>query len=199
MPLYGVDETESKGVLALALEANDIISRNIYVFRNKIVDKFCINASDMADVSIESLYKLAIFYLRLFAATKDEHFSIESFAESHNSRVSDLLSNKIYFHTARREALLRSIFTSDVMPRLAFTWNQYSYSIDQSNIARFMATELSTETVRKVIIFGERYGMFVRSNALGVVIVKSTGVLEQVVLDTISETMRSLYELGQKI
>src|SRR6266852_3395645 len=50
------------------------------------------------------------------------------------------------------DRLLDAMFTADTLPRLLQNWREQPGAIDQSNLARFLATVMSTETCRKVAV-----------------------------------------------
>lgn len=95
-----------------------------------------------------------------------------------------------------RERLLDAIFTGDTLPRLLQHWRDKPGAIDQSNLARFLATILSSETCRKIVVALARAGFLKREKtAFGTVLVSSSGRLEKLFGDGLRRA-RERFENG---
>ena len=115
---------------------------------------------------------------------------IEKLAQLHNAYLVDLSKDvaKMDRLGLHKDRLLDAIFTADTLPRLIDNWRAEPGSIDQSNLARFLAAIMSTETCRKVILACAEAGFLERRRTpYGTYLVRSTGALEKVFGATLRE------------
>ncbi len=171
-----------------ALEADLFLLESILWSRNAVPERL-VAASVSQDpevidlLRIESMYQFAEFFFLLQARGIEQAEDIGRLADVHNLHVSTLSSDagKMRRLGLRKERLLDAIFTADTLPRLLQNWHEAPGSIDQSNLARFLATVMSTETCRKLAVAASEAGFLARSKSPhGTVLLRSTGVMEQV-------------------
>lgn len=132
---------------------------------------------------LEAAYQLAEFYYLLAARDISSADEIESLANIHNDYIIDVTKDQ---HKMTRlglssERLLDAMFTSDTLPRLLQNWRDKPGAIDQSNLARFVATLMSTETCRKIVVACQTAGFLTRERThYGTVVICSLGGLEDI-------------------
>jgi hypothetical protein len=155
-------------------------------FRKEFFDRVC-RASAASDPDVvfvlrmEAAYQVAEFFylLRAHAIATEEQMRL--FAEMHNQYIVDLTKDaaKMERLGLKPDRLLEAIFTADTLPRLLHQWAQKPGTFDQSNLARFLAVLMSTESCRKVVVACEKAGFLTRARSPhGAVLVQSNGVLE---------------------
>ncbi len=126
---------------------------------------------------------------------------VEKLAGLHNSYLVDLAKDdaKMDRLGLHKDRLLDAIFTADTLPRLIDNWRDQPGSIDQSNLARFLAAIMSTETCRKVILACSEAGFLERRRTpYGTFVVRSTRVLEKVFGATLREARTRGSKRGSK-
>lgn len=157
-------------------------------------------ASDIearAALQQESAYQLSEFYYLLHAQRLRTADQIGIFAELHNDHIVRLLNDpdKMRRLGLTKSRMLDAILTADTLPRLVQTWQDRPGAIDQSNLARFLATTMSVETCRKTVIALAHLGFLERATSTyGAVIVFSNGQLEKLVGTCVTDA-RTRYEL----
>ncbi|MCW1840031.1 hypothetical protein [Prosthecomicrobium hirschii] len=132
---------------------------------------------------IESMYQFAEFFFLLRARGIEEVEQIEQLADVHNAHIVGLTKDaeKMRRLGLRKQRLLDAMFTSDTLPRLLQNWRDRPGQLDQSNLARFLVTVMSTETARKLAVAAAEGGFLDRAKSpYGTVLVRSTGVMEQI-------------------
>ena len=141
------------------------------------------NEATLETLRLDAASQFAEFFYLIRARKIEKTEQIARLAEIHNEHI-DLLCRdapKMKRLGLRKDRLLDSIFTSDTLPRLTEIWRLHPGRIDQSNLARFLATAMSTETCRKLVIASADAGFLARSKSpFGAVLVQSTGVMEQI-------------------
>ena len=156
--------------------------------RKEFLDRIC-EASESRDddvlttLRLEATYQLAEFLYLLRANRIDGEDQIRMLAEMHNQYLVELTEDrgKLNRLGLNRDRLLDAIFTADTLPRLLQHWREKSGTLDQSNLARFLAGLMSTETCRKVVVACGQAGYLVREKSpYGTMFVRSTGALERI-------------------
>jgi len=141
------------------------------------------NQETLEMLRLDAMGQFAEFFYLIRARKIETTEQITRLAEIHNQHI-DLLSRdtpKMKRLGLRKDRLLDAIFTSDTLPRLTEIWKLHPGRVDQSNLARFLATAMSTETCRKLVVASADPGFLSRSkSAFGSVLVQSTGIMEQV-------------------
>jgi len=136
----------------------------------------------LASLRMESTFLLAEFMYLLRARGVETEEQIKLLADLQNDYIVDLMKDvaKMARLGLTRDRLLDAMFTADTMPRLIQHWRERPGAIDQSNLARFLVTLMSTETCRKVLVACESAGFIERvKSSFGTTLVLSKGVLER--------------------
>lgn len=144
---------------------------------------------------IETMYQFVEFFFMLRARAIDDVDQIELLAGIHNDHIVNLTRDpdKMRRLGLRKERLLEAMFTGDTLPRLLHNWRDRPGMIDQSNLARFLVTVMSTETCRKLVMAAANGGFLERHRSpYGTVLVRSTGVMEQIFGTTIRDLRRRI-------
>jgi len=137
----------------------------------------------IAVLRLSPIYQFAEFFYLLRARHIETGEQMKALAELHNAYIADLTKDtaKMRRLGLNQDRLLDAIFTSDTMPRLLQQWRDRPGSIDQSNLARFLVSIMSTETCRKLVVASASAGFLSRERTpFGTIIVQSTGIMEQV-------------------
>jgi hypothetical protein len=132
---------------------------------------------------LESSYHLCEFFFLLKANGFYETDDIRMLADMHNRYLADILKDPVRMQrmNVSSDRLLQAIFTGDTMPRLLEVWRNNRGSLDQSNLARFLVTIMSTETCRKLVVAFTSAGFLERSRtAHGTVVIRSNGQIEEI-------------------
>ncbi|MCG5233978.1 hypothetical protein [Xanthobacter oligotrophicus] len=150
------------------------------------------NADLMTALNTDATYIIAEFYYRLKAQGIDEPHDLERLANDHNLRLGRVSSaeRKAGRPIPKPERIQHAIFSKDVMMRLLQNWREYKGAIDQSNLARLLVMEMSTETCRKAVVALAKAGCLDRVHTpYGTTLVISKGWLE----DVFETALKSLY------
>ncbi len=151
-------------------------------FSNRLCERSAAKEEKTFDVlRLEATYQLAEFYYLLAARGIREPEQIEVLTSVHNDHIIELTKDrgKMARLGLTSERLLDAMFTADTLPRLLQNWREKPGAIDQSNLARFLATVMSTETCRKIVVACQTAGFFTRDRThYGTVVISSLGVLE---------------------
>jgi hypothetical protein len=137
----------------------------------------------LEDLRLENMFEFAEFFFAIKAMGFDGPDDITFLAEMHNQRIEDLLKNPAAMRQRklRKDRLLNAIFTADTRPRLESCWREAPGSLDQSNLARFLLPQMSSETTRKLVVASHAAGFLTRRETVfGTVVVLSTGAMENV-------------------
>jgi hypothetical protein len=160
-------------------------------FTDRICDASALRTDKvLAILRLEATYQLAEFYYLLAARELRTAEQIEALTDLHNDYIAGLTrdKNKMERMGLANERLLDAMFTVDTLPRLLQNWREKPGAIDQSNLARFLATVMSTETCRKVVVACGQAGFLGRERTpYGTMLISSCGVLER----TLSDCIRS--------
>lgn len=149
----------------------------LYMLRTEVMQQFC-----------------EFFYL-LKARGIEDAAEIDALAEVHNQHVDLLLRDpaKMKRLSLRKDRLLDAIFTADTRPRLIETWAQRPGALDQSNLARFLVTVMSSETCRKLVVASAEAGFLERLRSpYGPTQLRSTGVMEEIYGGTLRDLRHAI-------
>jgi hypothetical protein len=168
------------------LDADLAVLEGLRWTRKDFVERLCDSSASKDDhvlavLRLEATYQAAEFFYLLRARRIEGEEQVRMLAELHNQYIVELTKDvdKLNRMGLSRDRLLEAIFTADTMPRLVHHWVERPGTLDQSNLARFLATQMSTETCRKVVVACEGAGFLVRDRSPhGTVLVRSTGILE---------------------
>jgi len=140
------------------------------------------DAAVLHALRLESSYHLCEFFFLLRANGFHETDDIHPLADMHNRYLTEILKDedKMRRMNLTSDRLLQAIFTGDTMPRLLEVWHAARGSLDQSNLARFLVTIMSTETCRKLVVAFTSAGFLERNRTPhGTVVIRSKGVVEE--------------------
>jgi hypothetical protein len=163
--------------------------------RKEFFDRVCEasasrNEEVLATLRLEAVYQVAEFFYLLRARRIETEDQVRMLAEGHNQYIVDLTKDpaKLARMGLGRDRLLAAMLTADTLPRLVHHWAEQPGTLDQSNLARFLAALMSTETCRKVVVACGEAGFFARHKSPhGTVLVRSLGTLERVFGETLRE------------
>ncbi len=165
----------------LALEHLHRVRAN---FRSRICEASRDRAEDVQDIlRTDGMFDFAEFFFTIDAMGLKAPEDISILADLHNRRIEAIVGDPDILRRRRlnRERLLAAIFTSDTRPRLEEIWRELPGSLDQSNLARFLLPQMSSETSRKLILTSQSAGFLSRRKTpYGSIVVNSTGVMEAV-------------------
>lgn len=172
--------------------------------RLKFNDKIIEASRDKSDAVLSSLrsdatYQLAEFYFLLTGFGIKSVSELEELIERHNDYISVLLTDpaKMERMGLSKERLLSAIFDGETSPRLLKIWSDDPGALDQSTLARFLVAVMSDETARKTVVACGKAGLLERQNSVfRIVLVKSTGVLEQAYGQCLRELRLSIERHG---
>jgi hypothetical protein len=170
------------------LEADLYLLERMRYSRAQLNETICTasltQASDVIQtLRLESSYHLCEFFFLLKANGFYETDDIQMLADMHNRYLADILKDPVRMQrmNVSSDRLLQAIFTGDTMPRLLEVWRNNRGSLDQSNLARFLVTIMSTETCRKLVVAFTTAGFLERSRtAHGTVVIRSNGQIEEI-------------------
>ncbi len=141
------------------------------------------NEAILEGLRLESMFEFAEFYFAVRVMGFTEPDDITILAKLHNQRIIDLEKNPTELRRRRltKERVLKGMFTADTQPRLESCWREAPGALDQSNLARFLAPQMSPETTRKLVVACNAAGFLDRRETVfGTMVVISTGVMEHV-------------------
>jgi hypothetical protein len=88
------------------------------------------------------------------------------------------------------------MFTADTLPRLESCWREVPGALDQSNLGRFLAAQMSSETTRKLVVACAAAGFLNRRESVyGTTVVVSTGVKEDIFGQCLREMREAISRL----
>lgn len=164
-------------------------------FRMTLSDRICAQSATSDEKVLHLLRQepagqIAEFYYLLACQNIKDAAQIDRLAELHNAYVVDVTKNEKKMNRLglTRDRLLDAMFTADTRPRLIQNWSEEPGSIDQSNLARFLAVVMSAETCRKILVACADAGFLVRTKTpYGTFLVRSQGTLERIMGETLRE------------
>jgi hypothetical protein len=170
------------------LEADLYLLERMRYSRAQLNETICTASLSQASnviqtLRLESSYHLCEFFFLLKANGFYETDDIQMLADMHNRYLADILKDPVRMQrmNVSSDRLLQAIFTGDTMPRLLEVWRHNRGSLDQSNLARFLVTIMSTETCRKLVVAFTSAGFLERSRtAHGTVVIRSNGAIEDI-------------------
>ena len=170
------------------LEADLYLLERMRYSRAQLNETICTASLSQASnviqtLRLESSYHLCEFFFLLKANGFYETDDIQMLADMHNRYLADILKDPVRMQrmNVSSDRLLQAIITGDTMPRLLEVWRHNRGSLDQSNLARFLVTIMSTETCRKLVVAFTSAGFLERSRtAHGTVVIRSNGAIEDI-------------------
>ena len=194
------------------LQVSDELERDLELleslrwFDKVLIDRLCEASATkeeelLSTLRIEATRQLSEFFYVLNARGIHTEAQIAVLAEIHNDYIVALSKDaaKMQRLGLRADRLLQAMFTADTLPRLLQNWRDKPGSIDQSNLARFLVTVMSTETCRKVVVACEKAGFIAREKtAYGTVLISSTGSLEKIFGQSLREFRQNVVTRGTR-
>jgi len=171
-----------------AIEADLMLQECLLWARAELFDRLSSaslsqNQGTLETLRLDAMSQFVEFFYLIRARKIETVEQLTRLAEIHNMHI-DLLCRdapKMKRLGLRKDRLLDAIFTADTMPRLIETWKLHPGRIDQSNLARLLATAMSTETCRKLVVACADAGFVSRSKSpFGAILVQSNGIMERV-------------------
>jgi hypothetical protein len=147
---------------------------------------------------LEKMFEFAQFFFTIAVMGLTGPDDAGLLADLHNDQLDKLLKDKAALRRRglREDRVLKAIFTSDTKPRLEQIWRESPGSLDQSNLARFLVTQMSSETTRKIAEACGEAGFVRRSqHVFGATVVSSTGVMERALGESLREMRLSIGKL----
>ncbi|MBV8837499.1 MAG: hypothetical protein JO000_13240 [Alphaproteobacteria bacterium] len=173
-------------IMGTELEADLHLLERMRFARAQLNEEICTASVDQSGdvlhaLRLESSYHLCEFFFLLKANGFYDSDDIHALADMHNRYLAEVLKDeeKMRRMNLTSERLLQAIFTGDTMPRLLEVWRGSRGSLDQSNLARFLVTIMSTETCRKLVVAFTKAGFLERIRTPhGTVVIRSKGIVE---------------------
>lgn len=183
---------------AYELERDLALLENLRWARKEFMDRLCASSESRDDdvlmtLRSEAAYQLAEFLYLLRAQQIESVEQIKLLAELHNEYIVGLTKDaaKVARMGLGSDRLLDAIFTADTLPKLLSQWGEAPGTFDQSNLARFLAALMSTETCRKLLVCCDKAGFLLRKrSAYGSILVKSAGTLERLFAEVLRDLRR---------
>jgi hypothetical protein len=171
-----------------SLNRDLMLLENLQRSRKEFFDRLCEASTSqeeqvLATLRLEGTYQFAEFFYLLRARGILSEEQVETLAELHNQYIVDLMKDQPKIHRLglNKERVLDAMFTADTLPRLLQNWRERPGAIDQSNLARFLAVVMSSETCRKIVVAGTSAGFLDRIRTpYGTILVSSKGILEAI-------------------
>lgn len=154
------------------------------------------DAADLVNLRQESLYQLAEFLFALRGYGIDSAARIEQLAIMHNDHLLAIRddTDRMRRYGLSVDRLEAAMFTGDVLRKLVANFESTGGGIDQSDLARFLVTVMSTETCRKLVLSAAKARFLERTRSpYGAVLVKSLGTLEDIYGTTLREARRAAH------
>lgn len=186
--------------LASDLELQELLLWARTAVPSRLLDASIEPDDTLAEVfRLDAMYQFCEFFYLLKARDITSVEAIQRLAEIHNLHI-DMLTRdteKMRRLGLRKDRLLDAVFTSDTLPRLVETWRELPGRIDQSNLARFFVTVMSSETCRKLVVAAASAGFLERTKSpWGTVLVRSTGTMEAVIGGVLRELRGRITEIS---
>jgi predicted N-acyltransferase len=138
----------------------------------------------------DSLHQLAEFLFALKGYGINDADKIEQLASLHNDHLLKLRDDRdrMARYGLSVDRIEGALFTGDVLRKLIANFDAGAPAIDQSDLARFLVTVMSSETCRKLVLACDKAGFVERVRSpYGAVLVRSRGLLEEIYGSTLRE------------
>lgn len=177
----------------------DHMSRARFAFEQRICAASVVQDEDVLNfLRLDKMFEFAEFYFTIAANNLGGPNDIAILAEVHNERLTNMLKDPraLERRGLRKDRLLKAIFTSDILPRLEHIWRESPGALDQSNLARFLVAQMSSETTRVLVVACQKAGFLTRrDHVFGAIVVASTGVMERVLGECLREMRLAIAKL----
>jgi hypothetical protein len=185
---------EDLGELALDLQFVETLRRMKARFQSELLA-----ASSSADPDVllslrqESFFQLAEFLFALKTYGIDTSEKLDRFADLHNQHLISIRDDRdrMRRYGLTPERIEAALFTGDNLRKLLANFGGDRPAIDQSDLARFLVTVMSTETCRKLLLAAEKSGFVERTRSpFGAVLIYSHGAIEKIYGSVIREARK---------
>jgi hypothetical protein len=190
-----MDRIEASGEIAADLAFMETLRRMRARFQSDIVTA---SASAEPDVTLclrqESFFQVAEFFYAIRSYGIDSPEKLERLARLHNEHLTRIGADR---ERMRRYGLTparikAAVFAEDHLKKLLSNFSGPAPAIDQSDLARLLATVMSTETCRKLLVAAEKAGFIERVRSpFGAVLVVSREIMERIYGETLREARRA--------
>ncbi len=175
---------ESSSDLSADLSVLETVRWARHQFERDLCDASLKRSEEVFEIlRLDTAYQFAEFFFLMKARRIETADHLAGLEEAHNLYLGQLMRDpaKMKRMNLRRSRIEDALFTGETRPRLLQDWRDGPGTIDQSNLARFLAMTMSTETCRKLSVTFAEAGFLVRRRSpYGTTLVRSTGVAEQV-------------------
>ena len=172
-------------------EALDRMTRARVSFADRLCEASATEDEKVLDqLRQDKMFEFGHFFFTIKAMGLDGADDAGILADIHNELIDKLLRDKraMRLRGFKEDRLLKAIFTGDTRPRLEQIWRERPGALDQSNLARFLVTQMSSETVRKLVEACDEARFVERiSHPFGAVVVVSKGVIEEIMASSLRE------------
>ena len=182
------------GDLALDLQFVETLRRMKARFQSELL---AASSSPDPDVLLslrqESFFQLAEFLFAIKTYGIDTSEKLDRFADLHNRHLIGIRDDRerMRRYGLTPERIEAALFTGDNLRKLLANFSSDRPAIDQSDLARFLVTVMSTETCRKLLLAAEKSGFVERARSpFGAVLVYSHGTIEKIYGSVIREARK---------
>ena len=141
----------------------------------------------------ESFFQLAEFFFALQTYGIDSEEKLDRFADLHNRYLLEIRSDpeRMRRYGLTPDRIDSALFTGENLRKLLANFSATGAAIDQSDLARFLVTVMSTETCRKLVLAAEKAGFVERARSpFGAVLVSTKGIIEKIYGAVLREARR---------
>jgi hypothetical protein len=181
---------ESKEV-ARDLAFMETLRRMRAQFHAKVVEAARTQEADaIAALRQDSLLQLAEFLYAVRTHGIDSAEKLERLALLHNEHLKQIEKDedRMQRFGLTRARIRSALFAKNQLQKLLANFSGPAPGIDQSDLARLLATVMSIETCRKLVVAADKAGFVDRVRSpFGAVLVVSHGIVEQIYGDVVRE------------
>ena len=145
------------------------------------------SATDNLDTTLsmrqESFFQLAEFFFAFRTFGIDSVEKLDRFADLHNRYLLEVRKDpdRMRRFGLSPERIDAALFTGENLKKLLANFSSQQSAIDQSDLARFLVTVMSTETCRKLVLAAEQAGFLNRTRSpFGAVLVSTNGKMDDI-------------------
>lgn len=149
------------------------------------------DAAVLAQLSSKPMFDFVEFFYAIHALALTGPDDIIVLLDLHNARVAALAKEQM-----PPQRLAGTIFPDKDLLRLEEIWRDMPGGFEQSTLARFLAPNMSEETVYMLVIACEAAGFLTRmATVCNAVVVSSTGLMEEVMTNCLRDMRFAIREL----
>lgn len=194
MPKKVVSKKEEAEEVAADLAFMETLRRMKARFQSEVLAA-CQSDDPSVTLSLrqESFFQLAEFFFALQTYGIDSEEKLDRFADLHNTYLLGIRSDpeRMRRYGLTPERIDSALFTGENLRKLLANFSAAGTAIDQSDLARFLVTVMSTETCRKLVLAAEKAGFLDRARSpFGAVLVTTRGVIEKIYGTVLREARR---------